>query len=262
MVEKDSIMEGCLIVSLTSYPLRIPTLHYTLYSLFTQTLKPHKIILWLSRDEFLYKEKDLPQSVLRFTNYGLQIRWCEGNIKSYKKLIPTLREYADCIIVTADDDVCYPHDWLLRLYSAYKTTPQYIHCHRAHRIIFDENGEILPYMKWQLRISHKHTYPSFLNFFTGVGGVLYPPHCLYNDVLKEELFLRLAPLQDDFWFFAMALLNGVKINVVEDNYTEFESYVDTSVTGALWLQNAKSANDEVLSLLLAHYPQLRERIKA
>lgn len=186
MVEKDSIMEGCLIVSLTSYPLRIPTLHYTLYSLFTQTLKPHKIILWLSRDEFLYKEKDLPQSVLRFTNYGLQIRWCEGNIKSYKKLIPTLREYADCIIVTADDDVCYPHDWLLRLYSAYKTAPQYIHCHRAHRIIFDENGEILPYMKWQLRIS----------------------------------------------------------------------------TGALWLQNAKSANDEVLSLLLAHYPQLRERIKA
>lgn len=92
--------------------------------------------------------------------------------------------------------------------------------------------------------------------------MLYPPHCLYNDVLKEELFLRLAPLQDDFWFFAMALLNGVKINVVEDNYTEFESYVDTSVTGALWLQNAKSANDEVLSLLLAHYPQLRERIKA
>ncbi|WP_416861963.1 hypothetical protein, partial [Helicobacter ganmani] len=108
-----------LIASLTSYPLRIPTLHYTLYSLLTQTLKPHKLILWLSKEEFPNKEQDLPSSVLDFTNHGLEIKWCEKNIKSYKKLIPTLQDYLNAIIVTCDDDVIYPKNWLSKLYNAY-----------------------------------------------------------------------------------------------------------------------------------------------
>ncbi|WP_416862706.1 acyltransferase [Helicobacter ganmani] len=251
-----------LIVSLTSYPLRIPTLHYTLYSLLTQTLKPHKLILWLSKEEFPNKEQDLPSSVLDFTNHGLEIKWCEKNIKSYKKLIPTLQDYLNAIIVTCDDDVIYPKDWLSKLYNAYVENPQYIHCHRAHRISFDESGSLLPYRQWESCISHIQTSPSFLNFFTGVGGVLYPPHCLYEDVLDEQKFLHLAPHQDDIWFWAMALLKETKINVVEENYTKFMSYVDYTKCGTLWLENAKGGiNDKVLHTLLESYPVLRERVR-
>ncbi|WP_300763210.1 hypothetical protein [Helicobacter sp. UBA3407] len=251
-----------LIVSLTSYPLRIPTLHYTLYSLLTQTLKPHKLILWLSKEEFPNKEQDLPSSVLDFTNHGLEIKWCEKNIKSYKKLIPTLQDYLNAIIVTCDDDVIYPKDWLSKLYNAYVENPQYIHCHRAHRISFDESGSLLPYRQWESCISHIQTSPSFLNFFTGVGGVLYPPHCLYEDVLDEQKFLHLAPHQDDIWFWAMALLKETKINVVEENYTKFMSYVDYTKCGTLWLENAKGGiNDKVLHTLLESYPVLRKRVR-
>ncbi|WP_416863045.1 hypothetical protein [Helicobacter ganmani] len=251
-----------LIASLTSYPLRIPTLHYTLYSLLTQTLKPHKLILWLSKEEFPNKEQDLPSSVLDFTNHGLEIKWCEKNIKSYKKLIPTLQDYLNAIIVTCDDDVIYPKNWLSKLYNAYVENPQYIHCHRAHRISFDESGSLLPYMQWESCISHIQTSPSFLNFFTGVGGVLYPPHCLYKDVLDEQKFLHLATSQDDIWFWAMALLKETKINVVEENYTEFMSYVDYTKCGTLWLENVKGGiNDKVLHTLLESYPVLRERVR-
>lgn len=253
-----------LIASLTSYPLRIPTLHYTLYSLFAQEHKPDEVILWLSLKEFPNKESDLPQSVLAFKKLGLNVQWCENNIKSYKKLIPALQAYPDAVIVTADDDVVYPKDWLKKLYNAYVKNPQYIHCHRAHRISFDESGKLLPYAQWENSISHLQTSPSFLNFFTGVGGVLYPPHCFFEDVTKEEKFLSLAPHQDDIWFFAMAVLNDVKINVVEGNYTDKDlvSYVNHTQTGALWIENVKSGlNDKVLKDILESYPALKTKIK-
>ena len=254
---------GQLIVSLTSYPPRIPTLHYTLHSLLMQTFKPNKVILWLSTLEFPNKEQDLQQSVLSFVPYGLEIAWCEDNIKSYKKLIPTLKAYPDAVIVTADDDVIYPQDWLEKLCRAYIQNPKFIHCHRAHKISFDASGALLPYAQWQSAISHQETSPSFLNFFTGVGGVLYPPRCFHTDVLDEYKFLKFLSHQDDIWFWAMVVLNSVKINVVEGNYTDNDllTYVDIGKTGALWLTNLRGENDKALQNIFTLYPELKEKIK-
>ena len=49
------------IVSLTSFPQRMYELHYTLYSLLTQTVKPAKVVLWLSYEEFPNREDDIPK---------------------------------------------------------------------------------------------------------------------------------------------------------------------------------------------------------
>jgi hypothetical protein len=87
---------------------------------------------------------------------------------------------------------------------------------RAHRVSFDKLGNILPYNSWEYQI--QKVQPSFNNFFTGVGGVLYPPHSLYKDVTKQEIFLRLAPNADDVWFWAMAIKNGTKINVINSSF--------------------------------------------
>ena len=92
-----------LIVSLTSFPQRMYDVHYCLYSLLTQQLKPDKLILWLAESQFPNKEKDIPQKVLSLKENGLEIRWCE-DMGAYKKLLPSLKEYPDDIIVTADDD--------------------------------------------------------------------------------------------------------------------------------------------------------------
>lgn len=200
----------------------------------------------------------MPESLLVFKNHGLEISWCEGNIKSYKKLIPTLQAYPDAVIVTADDDVIYPKDWLRKLVNAYKSNPDYIHCHRAHKIDFDKEGKLLPYNDWLSCVSYKEVIPSFLNFFTGMGGVLYPPHCFYADILDTHKFLSLAPHQDDIWFWAMAVCNGVKVNVVESNYQEFKSFVD-AIKGSLWEIN-QTQNDVVLNKVLEFYPSIKEKI--
>jgi hypothetical protein len=72
-----------------------------------QTYKPDKIILWLAKSQFPNKENDLPIKVTELVNYGLSIMWVDKDIKSYKKLIPTLKLYPNDIIITADDDLYY-----------------------------------------------------------------------------------------------------------------------------------------------------------
>lgn len=69
-------------------------LKYTLYSLFRQSLKPDKIILWLASEQYPNKEQDISDTILNMQEWGLSIMWCE-DIKSYKKLIPAMQMYPD-----------------------------------------------------------------------------------------------------------------------------------------------------------------------
>ena len=53
-----------LIVSLTSFPERIPDIFFNLYSLLNQTTQADMLILWLAEEQFPNKEKDLPKNIL------------------------------------------------------------------------------------------------------------------------------------------------------------------------------------------------------
>lgn len=252
-----------LIVSLTSYPERMYDLHFCLYSLLNQTLKPDMVILWLAREEFPNGENDISKKVLNLKKNGLTIKWCK-NIRSYKKLIPALEEYPQDIIVTADDDIFYPQNWLEKLYTSYIKNPQNIHCHRAHKITFDKNSRIEPYQNWRKCIDDKTL--SFNNFSTTGGGVLYPPKCLYKDVLNEDYFTKLAPEADDIWFWAMAVMNNTKIRVIENPFNQIvytnparEQRIYDETT--LYSKNCAGGNDEQLKAVLAQYPQIKDKLR-
>jgi len=253
-----------LIVSITSFGQRMYDIHFALYSLLNQTLKPDEIILWLGEKEFPHKEGNLPQSVLSLKNNGLTIKWCK-DIGPYTKLIPALKEYSDDIIVTADDDIYYPRKFLELLYGAYLKEPQYIHCHRVHKITFDKNKNIQKYSKWIRQVSNIE--PSLCNFLTGAGGVLYPPNSLYKDVLNEKLFLKLSPTADDIWFWAMAVLNNTKINVIKNNiailhFTNIERELGLNGEVTLYHKNdIGGGNDKQLKNIFNHYPNLQNTVK-
>ena len=243
-----------LIVSLTSFPQRIPEIFFTLYSLLNQTVKPDMLLLWLAEEQFPHKEKDLPKRVRNLQKYGLTIKWC-SDMKSYKKLIPALGEYPNDVIVTADDDVYYPPNWLELLYESYLREPQLVHCHRAHRITFEESGEIAPYGNWPKGVSTDDA--SYLNFLTGVGGVLYPPGSLYQDISKSDLFMKLCPTADDIWFWAMAVVNDRQIRVVDRNIAELiplDPELESEMKDGITLYSInKNANDEQIKRVVDFY---------
>ncbi len=250
------------IISLTSFPERIDDLYYNLYSLLNQTMKPDILILWLAEDQFPNKELDLPIEIIKLKKKGLIINWCT-DLKSYKKLIFSLKEFPDDIIVTADDDIYYPENWLELLYFSYLKNPKNIHCHRAHKVTLNSDSSLAPYLQWPKCISDKT--PSHLNFFTTGGGVLFPPKSLHKTVLNEELFQQLCPTADDIWFWGMALLNETNISIIKDNITNIifvNPELEHGLTDGTTLYDInKTANDTQIRNLISHFDNIRNTIK-
>lgn len=73
-----------------------------------QTRKANRIILWLSENE---QNKELPMALQLQQARGLEVRYCK-DIRSYTKLIPTLKLCPEAIIITVDDDCLYNMDVL------------------------------------------------------------------------------------------------------------------------------------------------------
>lgn len=249
------------IVSLTSYDLRINEAKYAIYSLLNQSFPPDKLILWLDEDSFPRREKDLPRDLLELRDFGLTIDWCE-NLRSYKKLIPALEKYPDDIIVTADDDIFYRPDWLSILYEEHLKNPKQVIAHYGYRLRINTLGQIYPLLNWHWFFTPLNSsMPMFSNSAGTGGGVLLKKPFLHPDALNRELFLKLAPLDDELWFWAMMVLNNVKtffptraINRII--CTDFNMQVPGKT---LWSQN-KTKKDIQLQSIIKRYPILLDKL--
>ncbi len=267
VADEDYGRPANLTVSLTTIPYRIAQVHLTIESIFRQSIPADRVVLWLERDNF--SEQSLPAALRKQRRRGLEIRYCE-DLRSYKKLIPSLLEYPNDVIVTCDDDVFYPRRWLERLYQSWQAHPQDICCHRAHVIKFQGSGALAPYRDWQYDIRDVGGSSDLL-FPTGIGGVLYYPGCFGSDgeVLKSEQFRRLSPNADDVWFKAMALRAGTKSRLVRSAVATDKGDVWENITTipqtqevALYRTNYfKDQNDVQLKAVLDEYdlwPRLRD----
>ena len=273
-----------IIVSLTSFPARINIVVKTIKTLLTQTLKPDAVILWLAPEQFPNGEKDLPQELLDLKQYGLTIDWYK-DIRSYKKIIPTLKKYPNAVVITTDDDIYYAPDTVESLYKSYLEHKNEVHAHRCDWLkVVEEDAKTVPHpspllqgegmtevvqtqkkvIKWEktreLYLDRHRGVASFHNRLTGYGAVLYPPNCFYKDVCDESLIKELIPTHDDIWLWAMATLNGYKTRLVK-GYSESINYVENSQQYGLCKINKKGVGmslDEAYEIMLNKYPQLLE----
>lgn len=196
------------IVSLTSIESRLKSLHLVIRSLLTQSHLPQKIVLWLHQD---LKEK-LPRSLSQLESDLFEICYTQLH-SSHKKLIHSLEKYPESIIVTCDDDLMYRKNWLSLIYNASQDFPGCIIGNETLHVNYDEKGEPLPYRQWKYPEKDSENENAIVAI--GAWGVLYPPGSLHKTVFDTELFMKLAPYSDDFWFKAMALLRGTKTKQAE-----------------------------------------------
>jgi hypothetical protein len=211
------------------------------------------VLLWLAEGTVI------PPVLKQLEQNGLDIRFCTG-IRSYKKLIPALTEFPDDVLITADDDAYYPKHWLRGLKNAYMNDTSKIYCYRAHEIAMGGNGDIAPYTAWRHCVKTA-AHPERL-FPTGAGGILYPPHALAAQCVREADFMTLAPDGDDIWFWAMAKLAGTKHEVVrKDALTRFITIDPEEALKGLWLENVHNGgNDRQIRALLERFPDITERL--
>jgi hypothetical protein len=239
------------ILSLTSHGDRINSAHIAIETLLRQTAAAERLILWISDK---YSIAGLPAPLQRQMRRGLDVRLVP-DIGPYTKIIYALREFPEHTIVTVDDDSVYAADLLGRLHDAYTVQPDCVHCHRAHEMIFDENGYLKPYFEWRRRVDDNDA-PSHLIFPTGVGGVLYPPGALHTEVFNQEVFRAICPTADDVWLKAMALLNGVKSKRMPGSHREFPLVSGTKASGLFYKNICEKRNDRQIEAVFTHYDLL------
>ena len=198
-----------IIVSLTSYPGRINIVSHTIQSLLRQTCKPDRVILFLSKIQF--PNQKLPRALTKARKYGLDIVFTEDDLKPHKKYFYAMKQYPEDIIITVDDDVYYTTKLIERLYRSYNQHPKCVSASRVHKITFSISGELLPYNSWQKDYSDRMGRESMRLVATGVGGVLYPPHCLHMSAFDPERIKATCLMADDLWLKVMEVLNGTKV---------------------------------------------------
>ncbi|MDO5437296.1 MAG: glycosyltransferase family 2 protein [bacterium] len=255
--------EKKIIASLTTFPERINSVSKTIKTLMNQTVKADEIVLWLAEEQFKGKENSLPSELKALKEYGLQIKWT-NDIKSYKKLIPALKEYPDDIIITFDDDIYYEKDTIEVLYNSYLKNKNEIQANRTWRIEL-KNDKIRPLDSSCLIWNYEeYKEASFLNTIIGCGGVLYPPHSLCEDVLDESKFTEIVPTQDDIWFWGMALLNGTKIRLNKGYSYNHITVENTQNFGLCKINNRKQkgiSGKDGFNRFAEYYPEILEILK-
>ncbi|MCI9530635.1 MAG: glycosyltransferase family 2 protein [Lachnospiraceae bacterium] len=240
-----------IIVSMTSFPARIGTVKEAIKSIMLQTVKADKIVLWLAKDNFPSGEEWLPEGLLQLRDKGLEIRWCDEDYRSYKKILPSLQAFPEDILITVDDDLIYPPTMIESLYDSYKKYPKCISTVRTHQITFGEDGSVRPYAEWIKGNSDYIGVPRMDLFATTGAGTLFPPHCLPKETADWEVIKELCPHADDIWIKMMSLMNHIPTVLVTEQ--KRLAYIQgTQAAGRLWDINI-TENDKQLRKLLKKY---------
>lgn len=232
-----------IIVSLTSYLARIQFAAPCIYSILHQTVKPDMVLLWLSEADFPRKEKELPKELLDMQELGLEIRWCREDLKPHKKYYYAMKQYPEDIVITVDDDVIYRPHLIEDLYKAYQKKPDSVYTTRARKIGMDQDGNLLPYNDWKLYEEGPAEGPDYRLAATGVGGVLYPPHCLDEEVFNQDEIKELCLFTDDIWLKLMQLKKNIPVTKISWPYSL--TYVEGSQENALYLCNMGQNQNDV-----------------
>jgi hypothetical protein len=247
-----------LTVSLTTFGRRIHDVYLPIESIMQQSLRPDRIVLNLSGEDF--SEQSLPETLKRQQKRGLEILFVEKDLGPYTKYHYALQKYPQSLLITVDDDFLYPIDTVDRLYKSYLERPDCIHCHRGHVITLDDNGSIRSYRQWDW--SNKHTEPSLRVFPTGVGGVLYFPGCFDPEISNQAAFMELAPCADDVWLKAMSLKKGTPCRIVKDSRDFMTNFLTIEGSQEISLKRRNKhgsfGNDEKIRAVFSHYDLMKK----
>lgn len=207
--------KGDIIVSLTSFPPRMASVWMTIDSIMRQRIRPNRLILYLSADEFPEGIDGLPQNLKNYIPLGLEIEFRADNLRSHKKYIYAVSENPSSVVITVDDDIYYQSNTISSLLELHKRYPNAICANRSRKITFDSDGNFNLYRNWQ-NIYQSHT-PSHLLVALGYGAILYPCLLIQNrEMFDVEKIKKYCFNADDLWLKGIALTNDIP--VVASNY--------------------------------------------
>lgn len=239
-----------IVVSLTSFPARIEIVYIAILSILNQTKRSKKIVLWLGNEYFPNGEADLPSSLLDLKPLGLEILFCK-DLKAHTKYHYAFKAYPNNLIVTVDDDIIYPRNFLEVLLETHHLYPNSVVANRVRNIEI-VNDNFKSYREWKInRLSSKT--PSMNLLATGVGGVLYQPRLFSKTIFNIDVIEKTNCIGDDIWLKAAQMDSN--ISVVFTNYF-FKQFIEIpeSQNESLYRTNVfESDNDRQIKEVFEYF---------
>ena len=221
-----------ILISLTSYKKRFIFLPTVIKSLKNQSMTPNKIVLVLSKN-------DMKNYKLKIN--GIDIITVNKDLKPHKKYYYTMLKYREYAIVTVDDDIMYCKNMLKSLYNSYIDHPNIVSGRRGHLMRYKANGELNKYVSWNFDYN-RTIKANYDIFFTGVGGVIYPPDILninkkYLNIIKETI------LGDDITLKYFEVNKGIEVKWIPNKHPQGLKIMENSAVIPLYKINKKINND-------------------
>ena len=232
------------VVSMTSYRGRIDWVYIPISSILLGSLKPNVVVLYLSREEFPGELSDMPKELIQLQSHGLTIEFVEGNLRSHKKYRYAFELFPNKKIITIDDDIIYPFDFLQRITSLNNELPKNssVSCLGMR---MKRNADVfLPYSQWDYVLTNE--VGENLLLMGGYG-------CLYNkptemlQFYKEKEAMELFSTGDDIYLYYLGRKAGITNYVFGEEYSRIFPVIP-------WVQNTnlfevnigEGKNDEML----------------
>ena len=187
-----------IIVSMTSWKDRINTVYQSLKTLQNQTLKPDKIILWLSSDEI--DKNSLPEDLKNGDWY--EIHWVDKNLMSFKKFL-SIEQMPNAINITLDDDFLWNNKIIEQLYNNYLVSDKKTIIPFYHEIC-NTYGQ-----PWgSIDIGGKTSIQ-----WIASGCCLFPPNILPKEIFEwyDKIMLNKDLISDESYIMPFLIYHDIKI---------------------------------------------------
>lgn len=197
---------------MTTWPPRYRTAHQAMQCILSQAgvrlrKRIHPVMV-LSEEEVCDARycNDACALISRLEKMGVEIIYDPGNIRSHKKLMPTIGKYPDNPILVVDDDNIQAEGWLKTFLADHDAFPD--------DIIYGQSNAVISVNKERITETRcPNTHPGDVTIMAkpanGAAGTLYPAHTFTDPrFFDRSLFMSLSPSSDETWQWAFAKIAG------------------------------------------------------
>lgn len=218
-----------IILSMTTWPPRYTTTAEVMACYIQQRHKSgldEKVhcVLVFSEEEACstYSRQNACKLMAAMDEMGVEVIIDKGNIRSHKKLIPTLEKYPNNPILVVDDDVIQRDAWLSTYIEDHSIYPDTIIYGQSQSRISVKDGII--HEERSIMPSSKAGKESIdLKPASGAAGTLFPAHTFTDErFFDRELMMKVSPSSDETWQYAFAMIEHPKFRCLSRcNLTTF-----------------------------------------
>lgn len=169
------------------------------------------LVMVLSEDEVCYSEtrSEACQLLSKMEKLGVEIIYDRGNIRSHKKLIPTLEKYPNNPVLVVDDDNAQCKGWLKTFVEDHDQHPDNIIYGQSLSHVELQGDKIVEVRELRIPFENAGKVTYNMKPANGAAGTLYPAHTFTDPrFFDRELFMRLSPTSDETWQWAFAKIAG------------------------------------------------------